>query len=248
MRLIGIVLTLGALAVAAPAAAKPPKTPKATFKVTLTGTQTNTWNYDINDPVDHGDQRCNVHRQGSGSERIEFSTPAPLKARIERAKYHRRPIPRIRFASGDESFPVTARIERSADVQPATDSCTGEQTPPYDRPPDCGTRTVSWRVFLAPSYLDREQVWVSNDYRVSQEDPFQTCEYAGIVFPVMVESRDVGDRLKLITGPLSTRKLFNRHVKHLSVDGGGSQRDSDLADGVHSLTELSWHVKLDRVR
>src|SRR4051794_1911614 len=245
---IALVSVLTVFALAAPAQAA--RTPKATFRVSLEGTQTTTWTEEGFEPMSYGDQECGIARKRSGSERVTFSTAAPLTARIEQRRYHRHPIPRIRFASGDESFPVQARVERSAEYKDV-DTCTGQALAP-DPPYDCGTRTVDWWVFVAPEYLKRDHVWVGDDYRrQDQNDPFQACPFAGTGFPKMLESRDVpnsGGRLELIDAPLSTRKLFKGGPKSLSIRGHGSEKDSDMDEGVHSLTTLDWHVTLRRIK
>jgi hypothetical protein len=247
MKAIAAASAVVLMAIAAPAQAS---TPKATFRVSLEGTQTNTWSEEGFEPISQGEQDCGIARKRSGSERITFSTSAPLTARMERRKFHRKPIPRIRFASGDESFKVPAHVVRSAENHD-TDTCTGQEIPPAD-PYDCGTRTLDWRVFIAPVYLHRDHIWVGDDYRdQDQNDPFQSCPYSGTEFPKMLEFRDIPGpegRLELIDSPLSTSKLFKRGVKHLEVRGHGSERDSDLEPGVHSLTTLDWHVTLDRVK
>jgi hypothetical protein len=246
MKSIALLAAVASLALVSTADAR---SAKAKFRVSLDGVQTTTWSEDAVVGSGSG-PGCDIRRKGTGSERVTFATSSPITARMERRRYHGKPIPRIRFASGDEAFKVAATIDRRADVQPDTDSCTGE-TSPSGQSPDCGTRTADWWIFVAPVYLHRDHVWVGSDYRKSQDDPFQSCEHFGPGFPEMSQFRDIpgtDGRRELIDAPLSTRKLFDRHVKHLSVTGHGSLTDADDTPEVHSLTELTWHVTFERLK
>jgi hypothetical protein len=198
----------------------------AKFKVTVTGTDQATWNYQL--PPCHGQAGV-----ANGSQTVTYATAHSVTGFARSAGGE---VPKLGPGPLDGlRFPVEAAITR----QSSDSGCQGD-----DRtgPPDCGTKHFT--VLANLRFLRRARLGFFSMAASLKTNVFHNCpNFGGYV------GRDdmlgVGVR-QAAPGRLSPKTLFHGRKRSFLVKGKGSERDSYKGGSV--VLESSWTAHFHRLR
>ncbi len=237
-----------ALALPVAAQARGPRLPpvnRATFLVTVKGTQVTLWSLQS---VDRPGTSCEYRMDGAGSERTRFVSRRAVRVGI------------LGFGQTFLSaiLPVRGSVTRRGEIKSsgpgynnpdcavAGGGCEGGQCPPPPAP-DCGTKSFRGRMQLMyfartpPPFPRREQLQLSGPALL--QPLFQVCPAAGATFPPLA-SRD--HILRPIGATLPPRELFDRRLGKLIVIA--KETFHQRFGGTTYVTTVRWEATLRRVR
>jgi hypothetical protein len=236
--LVGLAAGIVGLAVLAPAApAKKPskRAPQARFLLSVSGSQTTTFNRDL--PPD-----C----VGSSREDITFATPSPVKVTVVIGHGEGASAPVFNVGKvppngfGDQLFTVNAKVHR-AQTYTSSSGCRV-----YDYTGNCDvTAQAGWPLNLLGSFTADNVVGLVTDDAAQGVDALeQSCPtpvygYGGLLpfFPRLHGGR----------GYLPEKLLFKAKRKKVTSHGGGSAH-GDPIFGDSFDTTSDWTVELTRLK
>jgi hypothetical protein len=242
-------MSLAMLAITPPTAIA--KTQFAKFKLTLHGTQSTPWS---DDRVNEG---TGTPCHGEGNEQVSFATPHPLTVKVRTGKPDGPKYLWFGFRKGgpngwgDPSLKVKADVQRT--VTWAGDCLIGSAIPQ-----SCARSAngLDWSLLLEGDPFEKSSVELSEDFTLNQADPFPDCTSSGlgfVEFPTMVFNGggpiDPGDVGGLVLGHVNRQKLFNPHVKHLTITANDKFVDVSAPGdpSTHRATaNISYAISLKR--
>jgi hypothetical protein len=230
-----LALVLGAVLLLAPATAAKKKLPRASFLLSVNGSQTTTFSKNEPDCV------------GSGQEEVSFATPQPLKVTAVLVKAEGSKAPSFNFGKvppngfGNPTFDVNAVVHR-VQTWTATDGCTFASTQSCD-----ATAETGWQLRIFGEFFEENTVVIEDAQ--TGEDPLEgVCrrpEALGTYFPTLLSFDRVAQQY-LVKGPLSEKALFKKKNNELTSNGQGGDQVNFF--GESSSTSTSWTVELKRLK